>query len=63
MNLCQTPPPPVIKICEWGPWGQTTLIMLGDAQVTHIEQTGLKVSDNQQQFLFLHFFYAIVPYK
>ena len=26
MNLCRTPPlpPPVIKICEWGPWGLTS---------------------------------------
>ena len=28
MNLCWTPPP-IIKICEWGPWALTCIVAFG----------------------------------
>ena len=35
-NYLTHPPPPTIKICEWGPWGGATL-RLGDTKIHYLK--------------------------
>ena len=59
MNLCRTPPPfPVIKICEWGPWGarcETFVTKQTDTRVPFTPNINDINQENNINFLF--------PYK